>query len=135
MQTKAQPPAPASNDDKPQMQMDAQRLARLAYAAMADQVHRLQLHIVQQEAVNARFGDDALPVDSLMRSYTNLLGTKSGKDIAERLGQRETMREYLDAMRVLEELFELQEKQDIKDFVDAMRERFRADEAADKKRK
>jgi hypothetical protein len=114
--------------------MSAERLARLAYSAMAESVHRIQLEVIQQEAINKRFGDDALPVSKILRgSKPNNLLERRAYDQSASL--KSMVEDYLEAMRELEKLFEIQEKEDMEAFAKAWAARFRADQAAEKKRK
>ena len=104
--------------------MPANRLARLAYRAMGDSVARMQKEIVDQEQVNARFGDDALPVNRLLRGMNNrdLIKRKAHdpNEVATRM-----IAEYVEAMREFEALFEIEEKENLEAFTKAFKRRFR----------
>lgn len=105
---------------------DASRLARLAYHAMIENAAKIQAEIVQQEAVNARFGDDALPVNKIMRGFQNNLrdGVRK-RDITE---MRKRHDEFIAGIREFEALFEIEEKEDMQAFAREFKRRMRESE-------
>jgi len=105
--------------------INASRLARIAYSAMADSVHRMQLEIVQQEAINKRFGDDALPVNKISRMSANraLSDRYAHEQPSKELVKH--MSELLEAMREFESMFEIEEKEDMAAFARSFKNRFK----------
>lgn len=100
--------------------MTASRLARLAYHAMVDNAARIQMEVVQQEAIDARFKDEALAVNKIMRSnHRNLLDGARKRDLSSMLSRHA---EYMDAIREFEKLFELEEEQDLEAFANYFRQ-------------
>jgi hypothetical protein len=97
------------------------RLARLAYHAMIENAARIQDEVVKQEAVNKRFGDEALPVSRLMRSYQDTLRAGESKRDLSSMLQRHA--EYIEAIREFEALFEIEEKENMQAFARAFKER------------
>lgn len=100
------------------------RLARLAYHAMVENAARIQEMVVQQEAVNARFGNEALSVSKLLRGgYQNQL--RDGEFKRNLQPSLDRHAEYIAAIREFEKLFEIEEKENIEAFARAFKERMR----------
>ena len=100
------------------------RLARLAYHAMVENAARIQEEVIKQEAANARFGDEALPVSRLMRSYQDLLRNGNFKRTKDSMLKRHA--EYMEAIRELEALFEIEEKENMEAFARAFKAKMKA---------
>jgi hypothetical protein len=101
------------------------RLARLAYGAMIENVARIQEEVVKQEAVNARFGDEALSVTRLLRGrQDNLRNGQTKRDLSSSLTRHA---EYIAAIREFEALFEIEENENIEAFARAFKNRMKED--------
>lgn len=99
------------------------RLARLAYSAMVERAAEIQDEIVKQEAIDKRFGDDALPVSKLMRGYKDLLRNGAVKRGTEDRLRRHA--EYIAGIREFEKLFEIEEKENLQAFAQAFKDRMK----------
>jgi hypothetical protein len=92
--------------------MEPHHLARIAYFALLQRVADAQAKIIEIEALIARFGDDALPSESALRSIGAL--SRASDSMRTRLrSNQDRIEEALPTIRFLERVFAEQSERDL----------------------
>lgn len=106
--------------------ISSDRLARRVYDDMAEELAKLQLRVVTLDALVDRFGDKALPQDTLARSGTRNLMSGGAVDAQNRLRKITLGRiaELTETMAMFEQVFAEQEEADFAAFADYIRKTY-----------
>lgn len=103
--------------------IDGFGLAQKLHAQLVNDTAALQRKIVLTEALRARFGADALPVEDLLRSHNRALADAPERTARSIERAEERIKDNLEAVRHLEAMFEERSDADIEAFAEYMRKK------------